>query len=179
MKVDKRPLDGVRLGAITAVAALALGACSTTPATGGPTPGLQPPTAGVKLLTSVGTGEGSLNLVTTEGYTDSSWAVPFTTATGCKITPKYVGSFDEIVKTMKDGGGGEWDMVSAAGDAALALIYSGAVNPMNTTLIPDFTYIPTVPGASNAQTAVLVLMHVVAAAVIVRLLTSTPGRQAR
>ena len=47
------------------------------------------------------------------------------------------------------------------------------------TLIPDFTYIPTVPGASSGQTAILVLMHVIAAAVIVRLLTSTPGRQAR
>jgi hypothetical protein len=47
------------------------------------------------------------------------------------------------------------------------------------TLIPDFTYIPTVPGSSNAQTAILVLMHVIAAALIVRLLTSTPGRQAR
>jgi hypothetical protein len=47
------------------------------------------------------------------------------------------------------------------------------------TLMPDFTYIPTVPGASNEQTAILVLMHVIAAAVIVRLLTSTPGRQAR
>jgi tryptophan-rich sensory protein len=47
------------------------------------------------------------------------------------------------------------------------------------TLIPDFTYIPTVPGASNPQTAILVLMHVIAAAVIVRLLTSTPARQGK
>ena len=39
------------------------------------------------------------------------------------------------------------------------------------TLIPDFTYIPTVVGASNGQTAILVLMHVVAAVVIVGLLT--------
>ena len=46
-------------------------------------------------------------------------------------------------------------------------------------LIPDFTYIPTVPGASNGQTAVLVLMHVIAASVIVRLLTGTPARQPR
>ena len=139
MKVDKRPLDGARLGAITAVAALALGACSPTPTSGGPTPGVQPPTAGVKPLASVGTGEGDLFLVTTEGYADSSWAAPFTKATGCKITPKYAASFDEIVKTMKDGGGGQWDMVSASGDAALALIYSGDVNPMNTTLIPEFS----------------------------------------
>src|ERR1700737_744558 len=43
------------------------------------------------------------------------------------------------------------------------------------TLIPDFMYIPTVPGSSNEQTAILVLMHVIAAAVIVRLLTSTQG----
>jgi tryptophan-rich sensory protein len=41
------------------------------------------------------------------------------------------------------------------------------------TLIPDFTYIPTVPGASNGQTAILMLMHVIAAGVIVRLLTRT------
>jgi hypothetical protein len=40
------------------------------------------------------------------------------------------------------------------------------------TLIPVFTYIPTVPGATNAQTAILVLMHVVAASVIVASLTS-------
>jgi hypothetical protein len=47
------------------------------------------------------------------------------------------------------------------------------------TLIPDFTYIPTVDGASNGQTAVLVLMHVIAAAVIVRMLTSQRGRATR
>jgi len=47
------------------------------------------------------------------------------------------------------------------------------------TLVPDFTYIPTVPGASNGQTAILVLMHVIAASVIVRLLTGTPARQPR
>ena len=39
------------------------------------------------------------------------------------------------------------------------------------TLIPDFTYIPGVAGASHAQTAVLVLMHVVTAIVIVGMLT--------
>jgi len=40
------------------------------------------------------------------------------------------------------------------------------------TLIPDFTYIPTVEGVSNAQIAVLVIMHAIAAAVITRGLTS-------
>jgi len=39
-------------------------------------------------------------------------------------------------------------------------------------LIPDFTYIPTLPGATGGQTAILVLMHTVAAAVIVGMLTA-------
>jgi hypothetical protein len=41
------------------------------------------------------------------------------------------------------------------------------------TLIPVFTYIPTVPGATVAQSTILVLMHVIAAAVIVRMLTQS------
>jgi hypothetical protein len=48
------------------------------------------------------------------------------------------------------------------------------------TLIPDFTYIPTVPGATWSQTSILVLMHTVAAAVIVWMLTALAARpQAR
>src|SRR5215211_8407458 len=40
------------------------------------------------------------------------------------------------------------------------------------SLIPDLTYIPSVPGATSGQTAVLMLMHVVAAIVIVSMLTT-------
>jgi tryptophan-rich sensory protein len=46
------------------------------------------------------------------------------------------------------------------------------------TLIPDFTYTPTLAGSTDAQTAVLVTMHVIAAAVIVRLLTLANPRSA-
>jgi len=44
------------------------------------------------------------------------------------------------------------------------------------SLIPDLTYIPTVPGATGAQTAILLLMHLAAAAVIVGLLTRSRPR---
>ena len=47
------------------------------------------------------------------------------------------------------------------------------------TLIPDFAYIPSVPGVTVAQTAILVLMHIVAAVVIVRMLTTLPRPQSR
>src|SRR5215217_9136127 len=46
------------------------------------------------------------------------------------------------------------------------------------SLIPDLIYIPTVPGASTGQTAILMLMHVVAASVIVWTLTRLTGREA-
>ena len=38
------------------------------------------------------------------------------------------------------------------------------------SFVPVVTYIPTVPGATDAQTAILAMMHVVAAAVIVGML---------
>ena len=47
------------------------------------------------------------------------------------------------------------------------------------SLIPDVTYIPTVPGSTGGQTAILMLMHVVAAGVIVGLLTTRTRPQAR
>ncbi len=47
------------------------------------------------------------------------------------------------------------------------------------TLIPDFTYIPTVPGTTGGQTAVLVVMHIVAACVIVGMLTTFARPQER
>jgi len=47
------------------------------------------------------------------------------------------------------------------------------------TTIPDFTYIPGVTGATVGQTAVLVIMHIVAAAAIVGLLTRFARPQGR
>jgi len=40
------------------------------------------------------------------------------------------------------------------------------------TLIPDLVYVPTVPGATTGQIATLVLMHIVAAAIMVPMLTT-------
>src|SRR5438445_11075393 len=43
-----------------------------------------------------------------------------------------------MVSLMAGGGGGQWDMVSASGDADLRLIYIGDVKPMNMELIPNW-----------------------------------------
>jgi hypothetical protein len=47
------------------------------------------------------------------------------------------------------------------------------------SLIPDLTYIPSVPGATSGQTAILMVMHVVAASVIVWVLTTLTRPQGR
>jgi hypothetical protein len=47
-----------------------------------------------------------------------------------------------------------------------------AVVVLIVSLIPDLTYIPSVPGATSGQTAILMLMHVVAAVTIISILTT-------
>jgi len=99
--------------------------------------------AGNGLPTTIGKGEGQLNLVAWEGYTQKQWVLPFTKATGCKVNAKYAGSSDEMVTLMRSGGGSQYDMVSASGDASLRLIYGKDVQPVNVKLIPDWkSFIP-------------------------------------
>ena len=131
------PAGRVWLGCLTAAALLAVTACGSGSTSTGSTQA-QPPTAKLATPTSIGPGEGQLNLIAWEGYVDDSWVKQFTQASGCKVNAKYAGSSDEMVSLMKDGGGGQYDMVSASGDADLRLIYSGDVRPMNEKLIPDF-----------------------------------------
>ena len=98
------------------------------------------PAAGVTksdaLPTSVGKGEGKLTLVAWEGYTEKQWVAPFEKATGCNVTTKYAGSSNDMFNLMTSGGGGQYDMVSASGDASLRLIYAGAVQEVNMKLVP-------------------------------------------
>jgi len=109
--------------------------------------GLCVPAAGIAkgsgLPTTVGKGEGQLNLIAWEGYTQTQWVKPFQQATGCKVIAKYAGSSDEMVTLMRQGGGTQYDGVSASGDASLRLIYGHDVQPVNPNLIPDFkNFIP-------------------------------------
>ena len=107
----------------TLVAALAVPALGVSKTGGG-------------MPTSIGAGEGKLTLVAWEGYTDKSWVTPFEKQTGCKVTAKFAGSSDEMVNLMRSGGGGQYDMVSASGDASLRLIYGGDIAETNVKLVP-------------------------------------------
>lgn len=87
---------------------------------------------------SIGEPEGQLNIVVWEGYAQDEWVKPFEQQTGCIVHRKYAGSSDEMVALMRQGGGSEYDLVSASGDASLRLIYGGNVQPINVDLIPSW-----------------------------------------
>src|SRR3954465_2952860 len=101
------------------------------------------------LPTSIGPGEGKLSLIAWEGYTQPEWVKPFEKETGCMVTSKYGGSSDEMVTLMRQGGG-QYDMVSASGDASLRLIQGGEVTAMNVALVPEWqNFIPQLRSPSH------------------------------
>ena len=83
----------------------------------------------------VGAGEGALNVLDWPGYAMPQWVKPFEQQTGCKVNVKDFGTSDEAVQLMHSGG---YDVVSASGDATLRLIYGGTVQPVNTSLVPNY-----------------------------------------
>ncbi|HSO92893.1 MAG TPA: extracellular solute-binding protein, partial [Candidatus Dormibacteraeota bacterium] len=122
---------GLGLGAM-----LVLAACGSTQSSNQPASNLK---------SSIGAGEGTLNLVAWTGYVESGktdpkvdWVTPFTSATGCKVNVKFADTSDEMVTLMRQGGGTLWDGVSASGDATNRLIAHGDVAEVNVNLIPDF-----------------------------------------
>jgi putative spermidine/putrescine transport system substrate-binding protein len=105
-----------------------------------PASGVCSRTAEPSMITKIGKGEGTLNLVVWEGYTQPQWVKPFTKSTGCKVRSKYGGSSDEMVTLMRTG---QYDAVSASGDASLRLILGKDVRAINPNLIPDYkNFIP-------------------------------------
>jgi putative spermidine/putrescine transport system substrate-binding protein len=111
-------------------------------ASSGPSAG---PSASAAAAASVGPGEGKLNLIAWAGYvvggaggeqiTGYDWVTPFETATGCKVTVKVGLDSGNMVQLMKTG---QYDGVSASGDATLRLIAGGDVAPVDFSRIPNY-----------------------------------------
>ena len=93
-------------------------------------------------LTEVGEGEGELNLIAWAGYAEDGstdpkvdWVTPFEEETGCQVNVKTGNTSDDMVNLMRTG---DYDGVSASGDATLRLIEGGDVDPVNTDLVPNY-----------------------------------------
>jgi putative spermidine/putrescine transport system substrate-binding protein len=128
--------------AATAVAAVVVACSSSSKSSSGggqAASGQKPPS--VPMASSVGAGEGALNIIAWAGYAESGqndpkvdWVHPFEKQTGCKVNVKIGNTSDEMVQLMRTG---QYDGVSASGDATLRLIYAGDVAPVNTDLVPN------------------------------------------
>ncbi len=96
----------------------------------------------IPMKESMGDFEGEVNILAWPGYAEDGstdkavdWVTPFEEATGCQANVKYFGTSDEAVNLFKTG---EYDVVSASGDASLRLIAAGDVAPVNMDLIPNY-----------------------------------------
>ncbi|KAF5999569.1 spermidine/putrescine ABC transporter substrate-binding protein [Streptomyces sp. WAC00263] len=125
----------------TAVAVLlAATACGSSDSGASSATGLNPPD--LKAQSKLGKTEGQVNLVAWAGYVEDGsndpkvdWVSDFEMQTGCQVNSKVAASSDEMVKLMKTG---QYDAVSASGDASLRLIASGDAAPVNTSLVPNY-----------------------------------------
>jgi putative spermidine/putrescine transport system substrate-binding protein len=132
-RMQKKRLFSV-LAAVSA-AALVLAGCGSSNSSSSGLPK-------VDMLKELGKGEGQVNIVAWAGYVENGstdpkvdWVTDFEKSTGCKVNVKNGATSDDMVALMKTG---EYDVVSASGDASLRLIYGGDVAPVNTKLIPNY-----------------------------------------
>lgn len=86
-------------------------------------------------LQKLGKGEGELNLISWAGYVEPEWTKPFEQESGCKVNDKVAGTSDEMVDLMKTG---QYDGVSASGNATARLVAAGEVDPVNVGLVPNY-----------------------------------------
>jgi putative spermidine/putrescine transport system substrate-binding protein len=98
--------------------------------------------SGAQALKKVGKGEGEVDLIAWAGYVEDGstdpavdWVTPFEKETGCNVNVKVGNTSDEMVTLMRTG---NYDGVSASGDATLRLIAGGDVAPVNTGLVPNY-----------------------------------------
>ena len=134
--------------ASVAVLALALAGCGTSDGNGGNggggggtgDAGFTAPDLPMKK--SLGDYEGEVDILAWPYYAEdgsndpkADWVTPFEKETGCQANIKVFSTSDEAFNLMKTG---EYDVVSASGDASLRLIAGGEVAPVNTDLIPNY-----------------------------------------
>ncbi|MER5651308.1 extracellular solute-binding protein [Streptosporangium sp. NPDC002524] len=170
--VGRDRLRRARLGALLGAGGLALAACaqagavsaagpvrgpspSATPVTpaGTPasTPGATPastpsPASTPTPSTSIGKGEGTLQVLTFQGYVEygatssrANWLTPFERETGCVVKLDRVRTSEEMAARFATGA---YDAVSPAPDLAGQLVAQGKVAPLDTGLVPGYKHIP-------------------------------------
>jgi putative spermidine/putrescine transport system substrate-binding protein len=118
----------LRVPVIVVILGLVLAAC------GGEGPGGD-------TIDEIGEGEGELNLVIWAGYAERGdvegfdWVNPFEEETGCTVNTTNMSDSNNGVSLIQSG---EYDGISASGDATTRLIASDLVAPINTDIFENY-----------------------------------------
>jgi putative spermidine/putrescine transport system substrate-binding protein len=134
-----------------AVVALVAAACgpggSPAPTTGaaptGPAAtGTGAPATAAPTTAAIGEGEGELNLIIWAGYAEKgatdeayNWVTPFEEETGCIVNTTDMTDSNNGVSLMQSG---QYDGISASGDATTRLIQGGLVAAIDTSILPNY-----------------------------------------
>lgn len=131
-------LGWMRTLALIAVLGVLAAAC------GGGGEGGQGQAEGGGMITELGEGEGQVNIIAWAGYIEDGstdpnydWVTRFEAGTGCQVNVKVANTSDEMVALMQEGAG-QFDLVTASGDASLRLVEGGTVQEVNIDLIPSW-----------------------------------------
>jgi len=79
--------------------------------------------------------EGQVNIIVWAGYAEDAWVAPFEDITGCAVNVQLGNTSDEMVQLMQSG---EYDSVSASGDATERLMAGGEVVPIDPDEFPSY-----------------------------------------
>jgi putative spermidine/putrescine transport system substrate-binding protein len=93
-------------------------------------------------ISEIGEGEGELNLVIWTGYAERGeadpaydWVTPFEEETGCIVNTTDMSDSNNGVSLIESG---EYDGISASGDATTRLIASGLAAPIDTSVFENY-----------------------------------------
>ena len=119
----------LRVPVIVVILGLVLAACGGTG-------------SGGDAIDEIGEGEGELNLIIWAGYAERGetvesfdWVTPFEEETGCQVNTTNMTDSNNGVSLMQSG---EYDGISASGDATTRLIASDLVAPINTDVFENY-----------------------------------------
>jgi putative spermidine/putrescine transport system substrate-binding protein len=120
----------LRIPVLFVASALVMAACGTSSS------------PGASAISEIGEGEGELNLVIWAGYAESGqtdpafdWVTSFEEETGCEVNATNMSDSNNGVSLIQSG---EYDGISASGDATTRLIASGLVAPINTDIFENY-----------------------------------------
>ncbi|MCP4381527.1 MAG: extracellular solute-binding protein, partial [Hyphomicrobiales bacterium] len=84
------------------------------------------------------TAEGTLRMLTWEGYAEDDWVKEFEEATGATVNISYAGSVDEMFAKMASSNGADFDLVAVDTSSIPRYIDAGLIAPVDLSRLKNF-----------------------------------------